>query len=127
MERTIGRGGLGELPAWLEMQGLTEESLRAAVTGLGVEIVGGLCARAEPNPVRVRLRALSARKFTCTMYAELCRYMESCCAGRRSGRGQGDVQERGGPSGRPFGVLQRVSELGDSVGAQEDPEKGESR
>ena len=65
------------VPAWLESQGLTEESLRAAVTGLGIEILGALCARAEPASARARLCSLVAQKFTSTMYTELCRYMES--------------------------------------------------
>uniref|UniRef100_UPI00358DF1F0 zinc finger BED domain-containing protein 4-like n=1 Tax=Myxine glutinosa TaxID=7769 RepID=UPI00358DF1F0 len=84
--------------SWLEIPGLPEESLRAVVTGLGVDLFGGLCARGEPAPVRDRLCALSARKFTFTMHAELSRYMESCRAGRGSertavpGRGS-DVEE----------------------------------
>uniref|UniRef100_UPI00358EC1B0 uncharacterized protein n=1 Tax=Myxine glutinosa TaxID=7769 RepID=UPI00358EC1B0 len=65
------------VPAWLEIQGLTEESLRATVTGLGIEILGALCARAEPASARVRLCSLVAQKFTFTMYTELCQYMES--------------------------------------------------
>uniref|UniRef100_A0A8C4QQC1 C2H2-type domain-containing protein n=1 Tax=Eptatretus burgeri TaxID=7764 RepID=A0A8C4QQC1_EPTBU len=65
------------VPAWLESQGLREESLRAAVTGLGIEILGALCARAEPASARARLCSLVAQKFTSTMYTELCRYMES--------------------------------------------------
>ena len=80
------RGVLGPVPTWLEIQGLSEESLRAAVTELGIEILGALCARAEPAPVRIRLCSLATLKFTFTMYAELCRYMESCRAGRASER-----------------------------------------
>uniref|UniRef100_UPI00358E225B uncharacterized protein isoform X1 n=1 Tax=Myxine glutinosa TaxID=7769 RepID=UPI00358E225B len=90
MDLTRARYGLGPGPvpgpAWLKNQGLPEESLRAAITGLGIEIFGALCARAEPAPVRDRLCALSARKFPYTMYAELCRYMESVRAGRISER-----------------------------------------
>uniref|UniRef100_UPI00358DE08E zinc finger protein 239-like n=1 Tax=Myxine glutinosa TaxID=7769 RepID=UPI00358DE08E len=119
------QGGLGPLPVWLELQGLSEESLRAAVTGLGVEILGGLCARAEPAPVRVRFRALSARKFTCTMYAELCWYMESCRAEQGSERtfipGRSEDFEESGGSG---GVLRMQSEDKDSIGPQEDPVLG---
>ena len=88
----------------MEVQGLSEESLLAVVTGLGIEILGALCARAEPAPVRVRLCSLSARKFTYTMYVELCRYMESCRARRGSERtvvpGYGkDTELTGGPGG----------------------------
>ena len=72
------------------------------VTELGIEIFGALCARAEPPTVRDQLCSLSARKFTFTMYAELCRYMESCRAGRGSERtvvaGRGKTAE-GGPGG----------------------------
>uniref|UniRef100_UPI00358E30FE E3 SUMO-protein ligase ZBED1-like n=1 Tax=Myxine glutinosa TaxID=7769 RepID=UPI00358E30FE len=86
MESTsAGDSGIAT-PEWLESWGLTEESLRAVVTGLGIEIFGALCARAEPAPVRDRLCSLSTRGFTSTMYAELCRYMESCRAGRASPR-----------------------------------------
>ena len=59
-----------------------EESLRAAVTGLGIEILGALCARAEPAAARVRLCSLVPQKFTSKMYAELCRFMETCHAGQ---------------------------------------------
>uniref|UniRef100_UPI00358E6924 uncharacterized protein isoform X2 n=1 Tax=Myxine glutinosa TaxID=7769 RepID=UPI00358E6924 len=104
MDETRARCSLSLVPTWLEVQGLPEESLRATITGLGIEIFGALCARAEPAPVRVQLCALSARMFTVTMYAELCRYMESVRARRRSGRtvvsrrGK-DVEETGGPAG----------------------------
>ena len=105
MARTGGRGDLGPVPTWMEIQGLSEESLRAAVTGLGIEILGALCARAEPPTVRDQLCSLAARRFTYTMYVELCRYMESCRAGRGSERtvvaGRGKTAE-----GRPGGVVQ---------------------
>uniref|UniRef100_A0A8C4R873 C2H2-type domain-containing protein n=1 Tax=Eptatretus burgeri TaxID=7764 RepID=A0A8C4R873_EPTBU len=76
------RGDLGYIPAWLEIQGLMEESLRAAVTGLGIEILGALCARAEPAAARIRLCSLVPQKFTSKMYAELCRFMETCHVGQ---------------------------------------------
>uniref|UniRef100_UPI00358FDAD3 zinc finger protein 239-like n=1 Tax=Myxine glutinosa TaxID=7769 RepID=UPI00358FDAD3 len=85
MESVRARSGLGLVPAWLKIQGLSEESLRAVVMGLGIEIFGALCARAEPAPVRDRFCALATRKFTFTMYAKLCRYMEACRAGQGSG------------------------------------------
>uniref|UniRef100_UPI00358E5145 uncharacterized protein C05D11.13-like isoform X2 n=1 Tax=Myxine glutinosa TaxID=7769 RepID=UPI00358E5145 len=47
------RGILGPIPGWLEIRSLTERSLRAAVTGLGIEILGALCARADPTSARV--------------------------------------------------------------------------
>uniref|UniRef100_UPI0035900FB4 zinc finger protein 134-like n=1 Tax=Myxine glutinosa TaxID=7769 RepID=UPI0035900FB4 len=102
MDTRRARCGLGRVRAWLENQGLPEESLRASVMGLGIEIFGALCARAEPAPVRDRFRALSARMFTFTMFAELCRYMESFRARRRSERTvvsrRGKyVEETGGP------------------------------
>ena len=131
MESRRVRGDLGPVPTWMEIQGLSEESLRAAVTGLGVEILGALCARAEPPTVWVRLCSLSARRFTYTMYVELCRYMESCRAGRGSERivvprrGE-DVEEPEGPGG-----VHRVRiEDKDSIGPQEedvDPVFGELR
>uniref|UniRef100_A0A8C4QH14 Uncharacterized protein n=1 Tax=Eptatretus burgeri TaxID=7764 RepID=A0A8C4QH14_EPTBU len=72
-------GDLGSVPAWLETQNLAKESLRAAVIGMGTEILALLCARADPAPVRVQLRYLSTRKFTDIMYADLCRYMDMIC------------------------------------------------
>uniref|UniRef100_A0A8C4R7R9 C2H2-type domain-containing protein n=1 Tax=Eptatretus burgeri TaxID=7764 RepID=A0A8C4R7R9_EPTBU len=124
MDQTRARGGPGPVPTWMEIQGLPEESLRATVTGLGIEILGALCARAEPPTVRVRLCSLSARKFTYTMYAELCQYMESCRAGRGSERtvvaGRGKTAE-----GRPGGVVRiKVKEEEGSLGPPEgrDPE-----
>uniref|UniRef100_UPI00358E9300 oocyte zinc finger protein XlCOF26-like n=1 Tax=Myxine glutinosa TaxID=7769 RepID=UPI00358E9300 len=121
MDTRRARGDLGPVPAWLKTQGLTEESLRAAVTGLGVEILRGLCARAEPAPVRFRIRALSARKVTCTMYVELCRYMESCCAWREAewtvepgcGEDGEDTQGRDGElnaNGGPAGVRIKIED-----------------
>uniref|UniRef100_A0A8C4QIV5 C2H2-type domain-containing protein n=1 Tax=Eptatretus burgeri TaxID=7764 RepID=A0A8C4QIV5_EPTBU len=110
MDSRRDRGGVGLVPAWLEIQGLSEESLRAAVTGLGIEILGALCARAEPPTVRVRLCCLAARKFTYTMYVELCRYMESCRAGRGSeltvvaGRGKPVEEPTGLPVEEPTGL-----------------------
>uniref|UniRef100_UPI00358FAEBB zinc finger protein 664-like isoform X2 n=1 Tax=Myxine glutinosa TaxID=7769 RepID=UPI00358FAEBB len=65
-------------PAWLENRGLTKEALRAAVNELGIEILGALCACAEPAPMRARFCSLAARKFTYPMYAELCYFMELC-------------------------------------------------
>uniref|UniRef100_A0A8C4QFQ1 C2H2-type domain-containing protein n=1 Tax=Eptatretus burgeri TaxID=7764 RepID=A0A8C4QFQ1_EPTBU len=124
VSRRGDRGGPGLVPAWMEIQGLSEESLRAAVTGLGIEILGALCARAEPPTVRVRLCSLSARRFTYTMYVELCRYMESCRAGRGSERtvvpGRGKTAE-GGPGGV---VRIKVKEEEGSLGPPEgrDPE-----
>ena len=124
------RGGLGPVPAWLKIQGLTDESLRAAVTGLGIEILGTLCARAEPAPVRVRLCSLSARKFTYTMYSELCRYIESCRAGRGSERtivpGRG---KHGEETGLSAGIQRIKVEDRGPVGPQvavRDSEDGES-
>uniref|UniRef100_UPI00358F43F2 zinc finger protein 664-like n=1 Tax=Myxine glutinosa TaxID=7769 RepID=UPI00358F43F2 len=75
---------IGDIPAWLESRGLPEESLRAVVMGLGIEIFGVLCARAEPAPARVRLCSLSTREFTLAMYAKLCCFMESCIARKGS-------------------------------------------
>uniref|UniRef100_A0A8C4QVC1 Uncharacterized protein n=1 Tax=Eptatretus burgeri TaxID=7764 RepID=A0A8C4QVC1_EPTBU len=123
MDSRRARRGLGVVPAWLEIQGLSEDSLRATVTGLGIEILGGLCARAEPATVRVRFRYLSARRFTYTMYAELCRYMESCRAWRGSewavvpGH---DMDAEG--TGRPAAMLRMKEEDEDSV-CDEDPEE----
>uniref|UniRef100_UPI00358E978A uncharacterized protein isoform X3 n=1 Tax=Myxine glutinosa TaxID=7769 RepID=UPI00358E978A len=103
--------GFGPFPPWLEIQGLTEESLRAVVTELGIEIFGALCARAEPALVRDRLCSLSARKFTFTMYVELCRYMESCRV--RRGPGRTVAMETGGLTGGPHGVLRiRIEDQG---------------
>ena len=116
MDEMRARGDLGLVPTWMEVQGLSEESLRAAVTGLGIEILGALCARAEPPTVRVQFCSLAARKFPYTMYVELCRYMESCRAGRGS--------ETGGPAGH----LRIKVEDSDSVGPEDDrrdPEDGE--
>uniref|UniRef100_UPI00358F72E4 uncharacterized protein n=1 Tax=Myxine glutinosa TaxID=7769 RepID=UPI00358F72E4 len=114
-------GDLGLVPTWLKIQGLSEESLRSAITGLGIEIFGALCARAEPAPVRDLLCSLSARKFTFTMYVELCRYMDSCRAGRRSGRtvvtGRGMFAEE---TEGPPGDLEVKIEDEDSVGREEE-------
>ena len=126
--RAAAHGGLGLnlVPAWLDIQGLTEESLRTAVKEMGIEILGALCARAEPDAVRVRLCSLVTQKFTYTMYAELCCFMESCRAGRGSERtvvaGRGKTAE-----GRPGGVVQIKVEEGGSLGPPlgRDPEHGE--
>ena len=40
MDTKRDRGGPGLVPTWLEIQGLSEESLRAAVTEPGIEILG---------------------------------------------------------------------------------------
>uniref|UniRef100_A0A8C4QC73 C2H2-type domain-containing protein n=1 Tax=Eptatretus burgeri TaxID=7764 RepID=A0A8C4QC73_EPTBU len=131
MDSTRARGSFASIPAWLEIQNLTEESLRAVITGLGIEILGALCARAEPVPARVRFCSLSARTFTSTMYTELCRYMESCLAGRGSERtvvpGLGKDAEE---FGEPAEVLRIKIEDSDSVGPEEegrDPDDGAER
>uniref|UniRef100_A0A8C4N752 Zinc finger BED domain-containing protein 1-like n=1 Tax=Eptatretus burgeri TaxID=7764 RepID=A0A8C4N752_EPTBU len=123
MDFTRARGSGVAMPTWLESWGLTDESLRAAVTGLGVEILGALCARAEPAPVRLRLCSLSDRMFTSTMYAELCRYMESCRAGRGSertvvpGHGEG-----------PAGILRiKIEDEDSSCRLEEDGEDGDQK
>uniref|UniRef100_UPI00358E6D37 uncharacterized protein n=1 Tax=Myxine glutinosa TaxID=7769 RepID=UPI00358E6D37 len=124
MESVRDLGGLGLVPAWLKIQGLSEESLRALVTEMGIEIFGALCARDEPAPVRVRLCALATRKFTFTMYAELCRYMETCRAGR--GSGWTVAME----TGRPTGDMRIKGEESDSVvpeDARRDLEDGEQK
>uniref|UniRef100_UPI00358E3DCC uncharacterized protein n=1 Tax=Myxine glutinosa TaxID=7769 RepID=UPI00358E3DCC len=121
MDSMRARRGLCSVPAWLEFQGLSEESLRAVVTGLGVAILGGLCTRAEPAPARVRFRALSARRFTFTftMYAELCRYMESW-PGAEWTVVPGHELEAGGPPG----MARMKEEDEDSVGTED--EEGDS-
>uniref|UniRef100_A0A8C4Q9N0 C2H2-type domain-containing protein n=1 Tax=Eptatretus burgeri TaxID=7764 RepID=A0A8C4Q9N0_EPTBU len=122
MDEMRARGDLGLVPAWMDVLGLTEESLRAAVTGLGVEIFGALCARAKPAPVRVQLCSLAALKFTFTMYAELCQYMESCRAERGSerlvepGSGRGKFAEL---TGGPDGVV-RIEVEHEHLGLEED-------
>uniref|UniRef100_A0A8C4N847 C2H2-type domain-containing protein n=1 Tax=Eptatretus burgeri TaxID=7764 RepID=A0A8C4N847_EPTBU len=78
------QNGVCPIPAWLEKRDLMVEVLRATVTGLGIEILGALCARAEPAPVRLRLCYLATQKFTFTMYAKLCWFMESCSAQQSS-------------------------------------------
>uniref|UniRef100_A0A8C4R435 C2H2-type domain-containing protein n=1 Tax=Eptatretus burgeri TaxID=7764 RepID=A0A8C4R435_EPTBU len=111
MDLSRTRGNANPTPDWLASQGFTEEVLQAAVTELGTEILGALCARAEPAPVRLRLCSLVARKFTFTMYAELCHYMELCSMRRqlestnacKCGK---DAEETGGPVGKPSGILQ---------------------
>uniref|UniRef100_UPI00358E11DE uncharacterized protein n=1 Tax=Myxine glutinosa TaxID=7769 RepID=UPI00358E11DE len=82
MDQTTALRDLGSSLSWLEIQALSEESLRAVVTGLGIEIFGALCARAEPAPVRDRLCSLVTQKFNYPMYAELYHFMETCEAGR---------------------------------------------
>ena len=123
MDSRRARRGVGVVPAWLEIQGLSEDSLRATVTGLGIEILGGLCARAEPVTVRARFRTLSARTFTYTMYAELCRYMESWLA---VGDDEPTVEEVEAPTGL---LRIKVEEEEDSACFEEegkDSEDGES-
>uniref|UniRef100_UPI00358EAEAB gastrula zinc finger protein XlCGF7.1-like n=1 Tax=Myxine glutinosa TaxID=7769 RepID=UPI00358EAEAB len=114
MESVKGRSGLGLVPAWLKFQCLSEESLRALVTEMGIEIFGALCARAEPAQVRVQLCALATRKFTFTMYAELCRRMETCRAGR--GTGWTVAME----TGRPIGDMRIKVEESDSFVPEND-------
>uniref|UniRef100_A0A8C4PZS8 HTH CENPB-type domain-containing protein n=1 Tax=Eptatretus burgeri TaxID=7764 RepID=A0A8C4PZS8_EPTBU len=98
------RGSIRPIPAWLENQGVAAEALQAVITGLGTEILGVLCARAQPTTARVQLCSLAAQTFTTTMYAELCRFMESCSAPQGSeqaivSRCQKDVEEMGGSPG----------------------------
>uniref|UniRef100_UPI0035901FDB GDNF-inducible zinc finger protein 1-like isoform X1 n=2 Tax=Myxine glutinosa TaxID=7769 RepID=UPI0035901FDB len=75
---TRARGIFGPVPAWLESQDLTAEALRAVVVGLGNAILTALCVYTESSPVRNKLDSLSLRKFTPTMYAALCHFMDSC-------------------------------------------------
>uniref|UniRef100_A0A8C4NNQ2 HTH CENPB-type domain-containing protein n=1 Tax=Eptatretus burgeri TaxID=7764 RepID=A0A8C4NNQ2_EPTBU len=113
------RGCLAPVPTWLEIQGLMEESLQAAVTGLGIKILGTLCAGAKSTATKVRLRFLAARKFTDTMYAELCLYMDSCLARLGSERtiapGHGnDAKEMEAPGGGPSGGMRIMRDDEDS-------------
>uniref|UniRef100_UPI00358FEC8C uncharacterized protein n=1 Tax=Myxine glutinosa TaxID=7769 RepID=UPI00358FEC8C len=101
-----GQGSsISVIPAWLESQGLPKASLRAVVRGLGIEILGALCARAEPAPARIRLCFLATLKFTSTMYAILCRFMESCHARTSSELTNVSRYENDSEIGRPAGVL----------------------
>uniref|UniRef100_A0A8C4QMI7 DUF4817 domain-containing protein n=1 Tax=Eptatretus burgeri TaxID=7764 RepID=A0A8C4QMI7_EPTBU len=77
MDCTRTHSRIGVIPAWLESRGLPEESLQAAVKGLGTEILRGLCAHAKPTLARVRLCSLSTQTFPLTMYVKLCCFMES--------------------------------------------------
>ena len=77
MDCTRTHSRIGVIPAWLEGRGLPEESLQAAVKGLGIEILRGLCAHAKPTLARVRLCSLSTQTFPLIMYAKLCCFMES--------------------------------------------------
>uniref|UniRef100_UPI0035902D2C uncharacterized protein isoform X2 n=1 Tax=Myxine glutinosa TaxID=7769 RepID=UPI0035902D2C len=119
MDLSRTHGSVSPIPDWLVIQGLTEEVLQAAVTELGIEILGALCARAEPAPVRLRLCSLAARKFTTTMYAELCHHMEMYCVRPQSKwtilRGSGKYAEEMGGDG----FLQIKTEDNDFV----DPER----
>uniref|UniRef100_A0A8C4NL44 C2H2-type domain-containing protein n=2 Tax=Eptatretus burgeri TaxID=7764 RepID=A0A8C4NL44_EPTBU len=119
---TRPRGGVYPIPIWLESQGLTEESLRAAVTELGIEILGALCARAEPPPARVQLCSLAAQKFTSTMYAGLCRFMESCLLsqGPQQLESVTSIKETEGRARGPPGDLWKKGEDKDSVGVKEE-------
>uniref|UniRef100_UPI00358E0C20 uncharacterized protein n=1 Tax=Myxine glutinosa TaxID=7769 RepID=UPI00358E0C20 len=78
MDSTRTNSRIGVIPAWLESRGLPEESLQAAVKGLGIEILRLLCAHAESAQSRVRLCSVSKQTFTLIMYAKLCCFMESC-------------------------------------------------
>uniref|UniRef100_UPI00358FC60B gastrula zinc finger protein XlCGF57.1-like n=1 Tax=Myxine glutinosa TaxID=7769 RepID=UPI00358FC60B len=120
---STGNGGIGPIPIWLEMHGLTEDVLRVVLKELGIEVFGILCALAEPPSMRARLCSLVTGKFTCSMYAELCCFMEWCRAGQRSertvlsGRGEHD-QDLGGSD--TVTSLRIKEEHEHSVGFEED-------
>uniref|UniRef100_UPI00358E704B THAP domain-containing protein 10-like n=1 Tax=Myxine glutinosa TaxID=7769 RepID=UPI00358E704B len=105
MDSTRAQNGVCPVPAWLEKRDLMVEVVRATVTGLGIEILGALCARAEPALARVRLCSLATQKFTFTMYAKLCRFMESCSAQQSSKRTNMSTRRM---NGQPVDLIKKV-------------------